>query len=576
MSDSSHASRPPQQAAKSHSLATPDRVDLEDIEVGSYVIDPIQIYNIDPEHRDGPVTVRYLGDPSIQLYSTPSYFRPTTQDTFNNDENATKLLFMPSHEGHVSGTLAVSFDSQAPIEIPIQGAAHLPGSPSLAQQDTERDQAEHDAAAAKEREERAARLDADYERHKHDHKHHGDNYIDDKNRFDDAKDNAQLALAKLYELRRVGATTARAEASKFSREQPEHEVSLAMELGIFALNFATEGIAAVVSKRLEGLLDKKLTTRTAVRTPNGYKPEKVLSSAPKDVVQFFSNGVKDELKAGAKPHIAQLANHKGIPPGPGRGTEPRDTPLSSDPVLGFFGTEETSLVLQNADVAKRVVLGAYRSLLPLLDAQPEAATAALQLCADGLEAEAENARDIQADASSRNWVRFVAQSSLGDVAPDAASGRLHADRDGLTLTDITAANSTPTEKGESTSFDGLVDVGFQVDINHPEKPVTVHEAHIHGVSKSTAYRIGKEPLLGQRLAVRAYGMPTPDAEVVPIAVVRDEAGNIQYSDETSVGGMAKAKLARAEGRPCARDTSRGARGSANANRRGNHGCPASR
>ena len=516
-------------------------VDLGDIEVGDHIIDPVQIFNIDPNRRQMGLGARYTGDPSVTIRKVPDQLHPTAYGVDMND-NATELYFAPTHEGRITGTLSVSVGGapeSSSVLVPVRGAAHLPGAPTLQAQDAERVEMEDAAKVSRDRSDRTTRLRDDADRRDHEHHRHPDSFTDDKVRLDAAKDDAQIELAALFELRKNGVDAAEKEASSFQREVPAHESSLAFELGMFALNFATEGIAGVVGKRLEGMLESGLATKIAKPMQPGAALDYTVEKASKSVVAFFSNGVKDEVKTAGKADVAKLGAHHDTKTTPGTPapSAPSEQPVSTNPVIAFFGSETRALIMQNADLARRTVGDAYGALIPLLDHQAEMAVTAMRLCATGLKAEATRAQTIQAEASSSNWVRYLAQQSLGDIAAEDQPGKLHGDRDGLALTNMAAANNAQNEDGELTRFDGLVDIGFEADLDKPDEPVTVKEAKIKGVSKDAALRIGSKPLLQQRLPVRAYGMPSRNAASVPVAVVRDEAGNIKLTDES--GGFGR-------------------------------------
>ena len=138
-----------------------------------------------------------------------------------------------------------------------------------------------------------------------------------------------------------------------------------------------------------------------------------------------------------------------------------------------------------------------------------------------------------------NWIRYVAQSSLGSVSANEAR-RTDMRTDGEhALTNIDHAVAAPSEHYTPSRPDGLVDIRFAANLHDPTAPAKVVTASLFGVSHAIADRVGRHPLLGQALAVRVTGTSSESDAVVPVTVVRDEAGNVRYEDASSTGWLAR-------------------------------------
>jgi hypothetical protein len=93
----------------------------------------------------------------------------------------------------------------------------------------------------------------------------------------------------------------------------------------------------------------------------------------------------------------------------------------------------------------------------------------------------------------------------------------------------------------------LVDVEFAASAAHPTVPATVRRVFVKGTSNTLARRLAQQPLLETQLAVRAHGVSSDGDAVLPLTVVRDEAGNITYTDGTGAPGIPARWFARKAG-----------------------------
>lgn len=540
------------QPAADLGAAGPPAVELGDQEIGTQTFHEAMVWNL--ETIEANVVARVEGDPSVQLVAAPGRIFPS-RELANPDakENKFRLVFSPTKRGPTTATLHVLLNWRAgahkPVElaIPIKGAAHAAGTPTL---DEEAAQAARRAQQQRESMERSsdekrreAREDEDWKTHRV----HGDEHS--REALEAATVGARIALDNLFQNRVAGVEAAKSEAERYVQARPRHEESLLASLAMAGLEIATAGIAGAIAKRLEGPLEKLLTTVTQPHHNLAGAAIAAGKDVPaKHVVALLTDGIKQGVKtiekglhqANAREHGAQKraatgdTGHKGIPP------------LSADPMIEFFTSEKIALSSDHAVEAHRVSLRTKNELAPLLDLPGDAPRNAVRAMDKVTEEIAgmnqdKEAAALQAQASAVHWMRYLAQASLGAVSPQtaAAEGK-HLDPHGLPLTDMSNANARPAS--------GLIDLVFAASAGHPETPATLRSVFVQGVSNLIAQRLVQQSLLDAGLAVRAQGTPADGDASLPVTVTRDEAGNITYSDQTRPPGVPGASwLARKAG-----------------------------
>lgn len=540
------------QPAPNPGAAGPPVVELGDQELGTQTFHEATVWNL--ETIEANVVARVEGDPSVQLVAAPGRIFPS-RELRNADaqENKFRLVFSPTKRGPIAATLRVLLDWRAgahkPLElaIPINGAAHAAGTPTLdeeAAQEVGRAQQEREAMErSSDEKRREAREDEDWKAHRV----HGDEHS--RGALEAATEGARIALDSLFENRTTGVVTAKSEAEKYGAARPRHEESLLASLAMAGLELATSSIAGVIAKRLEGPLERLLTTITqphhdlvGAEIPSGKDvPAKL-------VVSVITDGIKQGVKAIEKGLLQPSAGMHGTQKAATAGDAERGRLplLSADPMIAFFASERIALSSDHAVEAHRVSLRTKDELAPLLDLPgdaPRNAVRAMDKITEeitGMNQDKE-ATTLQAQASALHWIRYLAQASLGAVSPQAAAAEgKHLDPHVQPLTDLSNANVRPAS--------GLVDLVFAASAAHPETPAMVRSVFIQGVSNALAQRLAAEPLLDAGLAVRARGTPADGDASMPVIVTRDEAGNITYSDQTRPPGVPGASwLARKAG-----------------------------
>src|SRR5690349_20126849 len=78
---------------------------------------------------------------------------------------------------------------------------------------------------------------------------------------------------------------------------------------------------------------------------------------------------------------------------------------------------------------------------------------------------------------------------------------------------------------------GVIDIVFQAN-EGPRGAIIVKKAIIRGVSNTVANRFQRLRLLDSGVSVRAYGMPSRDLAVLPVTIIRDFSGHVDWVDGT--------------------------------------------
>jgi hypothetical protein len=516
-------------------LAFPPKIDLGDVETNRTALPSSFISYLG--RTQGPrVESSVSGDPSIKLLHSP-LFLPASADPYNPASDF-KFKFTPTKDGFINGVLElrILWDEPAEvIQIPVVGHSHLPGEPTLAEEDAAKthvaQKQKDDARRVVEQKQadKAAKAMAKYKRH--DWHYHSEAQDDLKK----ASAKAQRSLVKLLEFQDKGIGAAREAIGVFKRAKPVPEQpSLLFELAMFGLTVGTAGISNLVAKSLEPVVGRILAG--AEEAP-----------ASKAVVGFFTDIVKQSIKEGGKFVGNQIAKTTDQPASTKKTQQPQGTGVmerlaSADPKAAFFLKQENSLVIGDIDRAD-FIDAASDTLRPMLrspvgaDERPkdaDKAIAAMHAIAAGIEGEWEAAQLVQVDQSIRHWLRYVAQTSIGSPTSVASS----------------AANAP-------RHYDGLIDLTFETTQAGADRPVKLSDVRLNGVKKSVYQYIKGVPLISLGVPVRATSRLSP---IHSLVVVRDADGNISFTDNSSEGGGSWfARRAGVHVNPRRTDEERGAR-----------------
>ncbi len=515
-------------ATRAPGLAVALSMDLGDPLIGTRNSHDLFAFNIDPIMHAN-LWVRFEGHASIMLTEAPE----TLWTSIENNTKPIKLLFAPTSDAPVAATaiiLANWLMNARPAEehrVQITGAGRYAFAPTR-QQKVEAAAAAQ-AAAAVDEAQRADRqateqsIDAYYDRPVlGGHEGH-------RAKLDHKQALLRGAMLNVGEIRIVGIDLAKASIESFQRVTPvPARPSLLESLAWTALDAATGKLASSVASVVKGLASKE--------SPAGA------------VLGHVGDGVKGMLQKQGKATLASLKEER----------TPADPHTQSG--LGslasgmFCALQQESFVQDRHTVAEMHARFVADSLLPSLDQDPKGAMAVMDATIHGYLEASQKAKDMQSEATQLSWVRYVAQASMGaERGPD-----------GATTSDMTTANQVPGTQRPVDTFDGLVDLRFGINFAKPQAQATLLSARIRGVSSSVARLIALTPLRQSvvPIAVRAVAIPSNgNMAVVPLTIMRDEAGKIAFTDDLhGVGGPAS-WLSRKAGvmRPNAESQHEGAR-----------------
>lgn len=532
------AAQAPRTAVPDTRLAAPPQIDFGEVVVGEHPTEAGYIFNLHPSH-EAFIHVSLTGDDDFALMAAPDRLRPSGEGL----GAPVTMMYQPRKRDESKATLKVDASWQmgvwpaTTLEIPVVGKAYAPGEPTHAEEAAARtaDAATRGKVAADQRRETAL-----------EQRTIRDNRITEPypqgamNDFDAAFEDAKVALDLVTDEQANGVDQAGNEAAAYRRAIPTHDPDLLFSLAMFGIDMATAGIAGSLAARLGARVSQKVTVGPRAEDFGGAaiwtgSREQALNppEAVALVVESFKQGLKDAGKSGRKAAFA--GDHGG-----------GDAGAASGARIEFFSGQRS--VLARSKAARGHALNeAMRHLRPLLRSAPDQATAALRAIREELDAAASAAKDEQAIGSRVAWMRFLSQNALGSLDPKEAMGLgLRPGGDGASITDTRGAIAPPREGEAMRDFDGVLTIKFMADYGHPEEPVTVQRARMTGVHQQMLKKLKDKSPRDLHIVVRAYGA-APGFAVLPITVVRDEAGNVRFTDDTGTPGQASSWLSRKGG-----------------------------
>jgi len=517
-------------------IAVAAQVDVGDLALGRHARKIIPVLNLDPTN-EAVIAVRVLGTPALRIVSAPDRLRPS-REGFDASRQL-ELEFRPVSAGRFAASIEVVMgwpnDARPAqtIHVAVVGGAHDPTGPTLDEQDAERAAAERAEQEKSKHDAEQASIDrairAEEKRDTHFHEGH-------KRRLGNARQQAEITLNGVYQSRRSGIDRARGTIGEFRRVQPKDDSSLLAELAWFALDVASAGIAGGVAKRLEPALKSILGGSRVTPYPmnDGQISVHSIEEVPAGpgLVGLVTDGIKHLVKTGTKAATKQAVG--------GDGEEQGKPALSVDAREDFLLAHQEALVTDTMQQASDVTIRAHDALLPMLEREPDKAVDVMNRIAKELADEQPHAAAEQKQQTVVQWVRYVAQSSLGTVASrNKKTGETES------LTAIRGANEKLEGNKALHRHDGLIDVSFTADFHHPEQPVKLIRARVHGVRDEVARLLAGQPMNTLGLPVRASGLLGGPS--VSVTVVRDEAGTIAFTDNTTVEWQQATWLARKAG-----------------------------
>lgn len=510
--DSNHAAKPAHEVPKpSHEHATgqpsphavdkltsaprmeaAESVDLGDIVPGVGHTEYVFVFNL-AETDVARVDVQLTGDPAFHVVSAPTQLQPSSQ--VFDPSRAVKLELRSDIPGRFRAMLAVTLwwpDGRSEVKrIAVTGAVHA-GERTNDERDADAAAAAHRAAEAAAARGRSAQIDraveAEYGRHQ-DRLHDGNT-----SRADDLTLQLGSQVTSLFEKRELAIDLLNAEIGGYRRQVPQHHQSLLESIAWFALDVAGAAIAGGIAKDLENVIKSVATVTSSTRTVEQFADgdEQIMTISHETIVPFVVGALTDGIKYLVKSGISGIK--------PGKGSALPDASSSVDAQEGFVFAQKNSLIDSRAGRTVDVQVKLRRSLGPLLRQDPARAFAVLEAVHAGLALEMDAAHDKQLETSRRQWVRLLGQITLG----------AHELPDGTTATNMHAANQKLENPDDQSSHalrrvDGLLDVEFVGDYNHPERPVQIKTVRLNGVRGKVLDQLKTNSLRDLGLPIRATG-----------------------------------------------------------------------
>lgn len=517
-------------------LVGPPRIDFGEIVTGECATEDRQIFNLHPTY-EAAVNVSLSGSPDLLLIGKPDRLHPSREGL----GTPVTIAYQPNRRERASAVLRVTARWQTDawpettIEILVIGAAHAPGEPSHAQEEA--------AAVARAGEQQTAAADAARTRQLDDalareNQNDAPYAQGADNRLLEVYERAQHQLELLTAEQRQGVDDVGKEVDAFHRLVPRSQHSLLFDLAMFALDAATAGIAGALAVKLSKVVSHVVPGAAraddihgaVVWSPGREKVDNPGSAAM--LVESFKQAFKQAGKAGRETAF-------------GQGAEAAVDGIASGETLDFFSGLASAV---NWSATGRAdALTHFRSqLLPTLRVDPEQAIAQMEEMCHQFADLADDAKGFQKDETRLAWMRFLSQHALGSLSAKQAAGLgLAPGADGAAITDVRGAAVPPMDGGAMASVDGMLDLAFEADYDTPERAVRVKQGRLTGVHLNMIETIKSRPLRELGIVIRAHGTVASGAP--PIVVVRDEAGNVRFTDETGAVGQPSTWLSRKGG-----------------------------
>ena len=498
-------------------IAAPDALEFGDIETTESRIQDVFVFNV---HRE-PATVSVMLDaaPALQIVERPSLLRPSHEGF--DPGSAIRVAYSPHdsavHDGKLVVSLRWSDGATQTVKIKIQAAAHRRTEPThaerasqaaTARQDEEMKSTQAKIAAAHEVTVRKAEK--------------GASGIRPPIEFGYQK---LLTAAELFcSNQAAGVSDAAGKVSLYSRRQAAASVD--PPIAITIIKAALE----VATGRLSGLVTAGFNKLTEPRQFKQWQ-KGTTANVGSSVLSGFASTIGTALTSSSRFIQSRIT------------WQPDETSGGGDPggeaQVDFFTQQLKALNASTADRKNRLV-DLERALMPLNT--PELADLAremLEALAHAFTTAAEEAVEIQAYETTRQWARFVSHASLGSVgASEAKRKGLSVGGDGGSIAKMDKALLG------SQRHPGMIDLEFAADMLRPAGPIRYTSARIFGLSEASA-RILKL----DQLPLRSAGLPmrlraTPASSPVSVTITRDEAGNVAFTDESGAVGMPTKWLSR--------------------------------
>ncbi len=519
-------------------LAAPPAIDFGDVVAGEHPTESRYVFNLHPTY-EAQIRVSLVGSPELNLVSAPDRLRPSHEGL----GPPIVLMYQPTARAESKATLAISAQWQTDvwpattIEIPMTARAYAPGEKSHGEEATaaaKETDAKREAAAdgARDRQldaglARELRNDAPYPQ-------------GDATRLDAVYQDVKAVLATVTAEQRDAVDDVGREVDAFHRKVSRSQHGLLYSLAMFALDAATAGIAGALAAGLSKRVSQLVRVPPRVDDVYGaavWSPARDVAANPPAavalVVESFKQGFKQAGKAGREAAFSAGARTSA------------DGVASGETIDFFSGLAST---VNDAGLARELALiETHTHLLPTLRSAPDVAVATMEaMHAALLEAKAK-AKPLQTGEARLAWMRFLSQHALGSLDPKQAAGLgLEPGAGATPITDVRGAAAPPREGEAMDRLDGVLDLEFEADYVAPEGPVTIKRARMTGIHPKMVETLQGCTLRELGVVIRAHGT-APGAAVLPVTVVRDEAGNVRFTDETGAAGQPSTWLSRKGG-----------------------------
>lgn len=528
-------------------LAVAPSMDLGDPLIGTRNSHELTAFNLDPDMQAN-LQVRFEGHPSIMLTEAPETLWPSTA----NNPKPIKLWFAPTSDAPVATTAILRANWQMnarPAEehrVTITGAGRQEFAPTRQQKveaaEADKAQQASEQAAAESRRTLDRRREEFYGQDKH---NHGDGALKE---LEDERVLLQAALTSVASNRKSGIDAAKGLVANYKRVVlAPAEPSILERLAWAAIDEATYGLGSTVVDAFRGaagdlLMDGAEKAMHAQRKKDKDSPLETPSSA---IAGLMADGVGALVSYGLDKAVGAVksAARNGHADDHHRGDN------GADAVSLFFMQQDKVNWADAAVPAAQFSIDVRNSVVHMLPASRARAVGLMKSATAAFKSASGTANDAQRDASLENWMSYLAQSSMGSVSANEVKqqgGRVLPG--GVTTTNMSAANQAPDAHHGVQTFDGLVDLRFEIEQGNPQLKAKPTSLTVRGVNQVAANMLAIKPLRSWNLPVRAVAEPTHDAAVaIPLTVLRDEAGNLSHTDNMHGPADAPSWLSRKAG-----------------------------
>ncbi len=505
-------------------------VDFGDIVTDETAFENVYVFNQYPDLAF--LSVHIEGSDSFRVASSPSHLNPSANGF---DPTAAIRVAYSSRTRKVDrasliATLQWRDATTETVRIGLRGAAHKSKEGSHAE---EQAQIAEDTAREREAREREVKAKEEEARISREEAKGGS----DDRRITNAAGKLTAELENLFEMQKLGVERASHDVAKYQRRKPvPPPPSVVEQLAWLALDLAAGKVASLLKAGINAT-SAGWSKGTPAEEGWGYtvpaKPgTKAAGIAPVGAVLSFVVGkVTEKSVKHAKQSADTTAEHQDT-----------SGQNEADKQFDYFEMQSERVAHKQRDTQLNT-LDLKRSLIHLDNPRDAGkAAAALVAAAGAVRAQQEAARSIQAAESTKGWIHCVSHSSLGSVsAQDTRDHGRKALADGTATAKIDNAVA-------SKPYDGVIELEFDADPINAGGHVKVTSASLLGVSNVAAasLQLDKKTLRSAGLPIRARSSAA--SSPMSVSIARDEAGNVQFRDDSGAAGMPTPWLSRRGGK----------------------------